>query len=224
MKKSLVFLSLVFVVSFGSWYYLTGGTIGMDAAKKAAIGAIAGNTSPEDVAVFALKALEMKQGENGVELWRLKAEWGNMKRSADTIELVTPRFVYYISPNSNEVTITSDKGEIEQKMQIIRFVDNVTSTFDERTLTAKYMVYEGKAKVATFPNGATLTGTNVAGKAEHVVWRLDNKIIEATGGVDVIFQTDRDLLFMPPQPVQQPKADSPQVRNVDSSATARSDV
>ena len=196
MKKS-IFLVLA-LISLGAWYYITDGEMTLDAAKKgirnAALDTVAHSVKPEDVAALALKTIEFKQGENGIELWRLKADWGNMRRNGETMELEKPRFTYYMPPDNNEVAITSNKGDLNQEKQVIQFFENVVSTFDERTLLSSRMIYEGKGRVMTFPEGAALEGKDVAGTAAHVVWRLGDRIIDASGGVDVTFHSERNFL------------------------------
>ena len=50
----------------------------------------AGAAKPDDIAALAVKAIDMTQGEHGLELWRLKAEWGSMHREGGMLELAAP--------------------------------------------------------------------------------------------------------------------------------------
>ena len=83
-----------------------------------------------------MKAINLTQGEHGAELWRLKADWGNMRRRDNVKELEKPKFTYYMPPDNAELQVASNKGEIYQDIQEIRFVDDVVATFGERSITS----------------------------------------------------------------------------------------
>lgn len=209
MKKVVSIAVLVAVAAGIGWYLFTGGAMSLDAAKKqfkraARDAVVSSSASPEDVAALAVKAVDMTQGEKGFELWRLKADWGSIRRNDDIMELEKPKFTYYMPPDNVELKITSDKGEIEQEDQRIRFMDNVRAMFGERTVTANLILYEGKNRQVIFPTGAHITGASFDGTADRVVWRLQDQVVEATGDVDITFKNDQDV----PGPEQQDTADT----------------
>ena len=186
-----VFFTLVLCVGL---YIFTDGAMSLNAVKQqvkraAQDAVISGNAAPEDVAALAVKAITMTQGEKGFELWRLKADWGNMRRNDDIMELEKPKFIYYMPPDNLEIQISSNKGEIDQENQKIRFVDDVLAFFGEQSAATTLVVYLGKSREMVFPAGARIAGKNFTGTAERIVWRLPEEIIEATGGVDITFDS-----------------------------------
>lgn len=196
MKKLFAAAAFLAVLAVG-WYFFTDGTMSMKGAKKKLVrearDAALEHAAPEEVAALAMKAMNLTQGEHGAELWRLKADWGNMRRSDQILELEKPRFTYYMPPEHIELTIVSDKGEIDENEQKIRFVTNVVATYRDRRITAPSLVYFGKSREVVCPEGAEMTGAGMEGTANRVVWRLRDKVLEGLGDVDMTFENDKDI-------------------------------
>ncbi len=190
-----LFVCLFLLVGGGAWYYFTGQS-DFDQAKKklkeTAQNAVLGAVKPEDAATLAVKAIEMKQGEHGIELWRLKAEWGNVRREGELLELEKPNFTYHMPPDNTELRVVSEQGEVSQTAKTIRFVRSVIVTQGNDTLKASLMVYNGTSKKLLFPEGASFTGRGTSGTAADVVWRLNDRVIDASGGVDMTWERDAD--------------------------------
>lgn len=204
MKKTVGIASIIAIAVSVGWYFFTDGAMSLNAAKRnikqaAQDVVVAAGASPEDVAALAVKTINMTQGENGIELWRLKADWGNMRRNDDIMELEKPKFTYYMPPDNAEVTIASDKGEIDQEAQKIRFVANVVATLDGRVATAPLVIYQGKTREMVFPDGVEFSGAGISGKANRVVWRLQDKVIEAVGGIDMFFEDGEGAAVSQPE-------------------------
>ena len=198
-----VFSGLLLFVA--AWYFFTDGTMHLDTAKKKLVqqaqDAVISNVNPDEVAALAMKAINLTQGEHGVELWRLKADWGNMRRKDNILELEKPRFTYYMPPDNKAITIASGKGDIEQTDQKIRFLDSVVATYDGRTLLAPQMIYFGKSREIHCPEGGSMEGEGYEGAADRVVLNMNAEIIEAFGNVDITFDAENDVLT----PRRQPK-------------------
>lgn len=218
MKKVLGAAGVLLIAIGVAWLVFFDGTAMLTTAKneiaRKAQDAVIENTDPENVAALAMKAINLAQGEHGVELWRLKAEWGNMRRKDNIMELEKPRFTYHMPPDNRAVVIFSDKGDIEQKEQIIRFIDSVVATYEDRTLRAPLITYSGKPRVLVCPRGGNVEGEGYEGRADRIVWHMNEEIIEALGDVDVVFEHD---IFTPrPEPENtgtQPAGEQPGVKN-----------
>lgn len=204
MKKIFIAL-LCLVVPGAAWYIFTDGAMTLEGARQKLLRKARGvvtsaNIPSEDVAALAMKAIEMTQGEHGAEIWRLKAEWGNMRRNDEIMELEKPRFTYYMPPDGKAVVVVSDKGEINQDDQIVRFITNVVATHENRTVLAPLMVYAGKTRQVTCPQGGRVASPSLEGTADRIVWRLQDKILEGLGNVDMTFRDDTDTATPPAQP------------------------
>lgn len=204
--KKLFGAACVFLIAIVvAWYIIADGTSIFKAAKKQVVekaqDAILNNTSPEDVAALAMKTITMTQGEQGMELWRLKADWGNMRRRDNVMELEQPRFTYYMPPDNRAVLILSDKGDIAQEEQRIRFLNSVVATYDDKTLLAPEMHYVGKARDVICPRGGRIIGQGYEGSADNIVWHMNDHMITAFGNIDVTFESDADIV----RPRQEPE-------------------
>ena len=203
--KKLLGAACVLLIALGvAWYLLTDGAMNLDDAKKqlarTAQDVVISTADPEDVAALAMKAINLTQGEHGAELWRLKADWGNMRRRDNVMELEKPRFTYYMPPDNKAISIASDKGDIEQEEQVIRFLDAVIATYDGKTLYAPRMLYFGKPREIVCPQGGKVVGEGYEGIADRVVWRMNDQILEAVGGVDITFDSENDIFTSRPKP------------------------
>lgn len=142
-----------------------------------------GGSNDDNTFDLALKTILLSQGEGGFELWRLKAEWANIQKKDDIIFLLEPRLTYFLREDGKTIHVHSVKGEAEQKKQILRFIDQVRVTQEDKILTGDLLVYNGTQKTMTMAEGAALSTTGMEGKADHVIWHIDERRIESIGDV-----------------------------------------
>ena len=141
----------------------------------------------------SLKAISLSQGEGGFEIWRLKAAWANVMLQGDKIIVEKPQLIYFDKENERKnLHVHSDTGDIEQKSQILRFMDNVRIMQEDRLLEGNLLVYNGTAKTMTFPQGARFAGPGMTGSADHIVWDISRKIILGTNGIHVFFESRKN--------------------------------
>ena len=150
--------------------------------------------SAEETLDQSLRSISLSQGEGGFEIWRLKAEWANVLQQGDRILVEKPKLTYFDKDNENKpLYVNSDKGDIEQKGQILRFVNNVSIMQEDRRLEGELLIYNGTAKTMIFPHGGNFNGTDMNGTADQIVWDIDKKLIIGTGGVRVSFGLQSDV-------------------------------
>lgn len=136
---------------------------------------------------LALKSILLSQGEGGFELWRLKAEWANIQKTDERVIVEQPRLTYFMRDGGSPLQVESVSGIIEQKTETLQFIDAVRVNQDEKLITSDRLVYDGKEKTMSFPSGGDFFDAGVSGTAGHLVWRLMDKRIEASGGVAIHF-------------------------------------
>lgn len=196
MRKLFGAACVILIALGAAWYILADGASSFNAAKKEVVekaqDAILNNATPEDVAALAMKAINMSQGERGMELWRLKADWGNVRRKDNVMELEKPRFTYYMPPDNKAISILSDKGDVDEE-QRIRFLDSVVATYEDKTLFAPEMHYVGKTREVICPRGGRVVGEGYEGTADEIVWHMNEHRIMASGNIDVTFESDADI-------------------------------
>ncbi|MDR0826331.1 MAG: LPS export ABC transporter periplasmic protein LptC [Desulfovibrio sp.] len=165
-----------------------------DVADKTAEKNLEGAVRTDDDSALNLdiKTLLLSQGEGGLELWRLNAEWAKLLKENGLIIVDEPRLVYFMKDRDKILNVRSRKGDIEQKTQVIRFIDSVRVTQDEKTFTGGLLVYNGTQKTMTFPDGCDFTDTGMQARANSFIWFIDQKRITAKGDVAVDFISSGD--------------------------------
>lgn len=66
----------------------------------------------QDPLALALQNIELAMGENGLEIWRLKAKWAAMKESDGNIEVTSPYITYFMG-SQNKATQKTDAAQKE---------------------------------------------------------------------------------------------------------------
>lgn len=138
---------------------------------------------------LALKTITLSQGEGGFELWRLKAEWANLHKKDDRIVVEQPRLTYFMREDGTILYVFSNTGDVNQKTQILRFIDNVRVSQESKLITGELLVYNGNEKTMTFPQGCTFEDTSVRGSARELVWHIERQLIEAEGDIYVFLSS-----------------------------------
>jgi hypothetical protein len=137
---------------------------------------------------LALKSISLSQGEGGFELWRLKAEWAGLQKSEDLLVLDKPRLTYFMKEDGKVMRVSSEKGNIEQKARIIRFIDGVHIIQDDKVFEGELLVYDDAQKAMSFPEGGKFGGKGMNGRAETITWFIDRRLVTAEGNVSVHFE------------------------------------
>lgn len=134
---------------------------------------------------LALKGINLVQGEKGLELWRLKATWASLREEGGQIDVEMPDMVYRVGDAEMPLHVTANKGNVAQNQQFLRLWENVVCTYDDYTLRAPLMTYDGKSRTMTFPDGAHVENAKTKGFAHMLRWDLNTNIIEGLEGVTI---------------------------------------
>lgn len=174
-----------------AWYVLA--DAGRDPEEKsaqviAAADQLGREADAEEAVDLAIKTISLSQGEGGFELWRLKAEWANLRKRDDLIIVERPRLTYNMREEGKVLFVESRTGDINQKQQLLRFIEDVRVTQEEKRIIGSLLVYNGGDKTMTFPQGCELTDTGVNGTMDTLVWHIDRQFIEGDGNVKVFLE------------------------------------
>ena len=162
-----------------------------------------------EAATLAIKGISLFQGEKGFEFWRLKAEWAAMNQDKGIVDVKEPKVRYTLGePADNDyVYATSGLGRVSEEQTVLTMWDNVVLTRGNDTLSGPEMVYRTDERVVRFPQGGRMDRPSMHGLFSVLVWSMDDKTVEASGGVDITF-----LAGDPPRahdsPVDAPEAES----------------
>ncbi len=127
--------------------------------------------------------LELVQGSEGKELWRVRATSAQYGVDQRIIQVINPQLFAYVGPNREEVFIRSDTGEINQRGNTVTLRDNIAGRFGEFTLTSDVFDYIGAMKKAYFKGRVMVTRPDFSANATTVEINLDTRVLTAAGGV-----------------------------------------
>ncbi|MDL2285116.1 LPS export ABC transporter periplasmic protein LptC [Desulfovibrio sp. OttesenSCG-928-F07] len=214
-KKFFIIAVLAVIAGFAAWGILYNPEPEQNLAQS---------ESPEaddSAAAMTIKGMEIKQGENGVELWHLVAEGAVMSQQGGDIVAEKPFLTYYFygdladadngtaigsapttsgeaakGPDAakNErqlITVESDAGDVNQKDNRIRFVGNVQVKHELDLLKTSVILYEGPENTLTCPEPSVLIRPGVIGRAKTMQWDLNTNMLHASNGVTLDIETTR---------------------------------
>lgn len=148
----------------------------------------------QEVAGLAIKGIDLFQGDNGIELWRLKASWAHLSQDGDTINVDSPHVRYTLGDHSTNPTeddileVEGRKGQITDNQRFLSLWDDVIVTrFDDR-LTGPLMNYNATTRIMSFPAGAKLESPRASGTAGVFIWDLAKNELQGTEGVVVVLK------------------------------------
>ncbi len=148
---------------------------------------------------LALRGISLSEGENGFELWRLKAEWATLRQKADKVDLGSPHVLYRVgdagadaADPANSLDVTARSGLIEDGNTRVTLRGNVRAEHDGNVLTGPEAIFLNNTRVLTFPDGAELVGPTLSGNARVLRWNASTNILEGEGGVSMIWIPQND--------------------------------
>lgn len=175
----------------------------------------------EEMVGLAIQGINLFQGDKGVELWRLKATWAHMSQNGGVIDVDKPVVRYALgdasvsNPDGDVLDVQAQKGRITDNQRFLTLWDDVIITRFEDTITSPRMDYDAATRMMTFPEGALLESPTASGRATFFTWNLQTKVMEGSGGVEVILKprqaagtTAETPRSLPQPPLQQPTVPS----------------
>jgi len=127
--------------------------------------------------------LELVQGSDGKELWRVRAKSAEYSLDQRIVQVIRPQLSAYIGAEREEVFIKSDTGEINQMGNTVTLRDNIAGRFGAFALTSDVFDYIGAMKKAYFKGRVVVTRPDFSVNATTVEINLETKELTAAGGV-----------------------------------------
>ncbi len=124
MRRRTLWALLVVVLLVGgaaAWRWQAGVRKALESAMT---GGVTDSATLEEAVGVAMKGIELVQGEKGIELWRLKATWAQLRQSNNVIDVDSPDLVYQMD-GGRQLRIVAQKGEVQQQVQLVRMWDDV---------------------------------------------------------------------------------------------------
>lgn len=127
--------------------------------------------------------LELVQGSDGKELWRIRARSAQYSLDQRIVQVIRPQLSAYVGADREEVFIRSDLGEINQSGNTMTLRDNITGRFGAFALTSDVFDYIGAMKKAYFKGRVIVTRPDFTVNATTVEINLETRELTAAGGV-----------------------------------------
>jgi Uncharacterized protein conserved in bacteria len=127
--------------------------------------------------------LELVQGSEGKELWRVRAKSAQYSLDQRIVQVLRPQLSAYVGVDREEVFIRSDTGEINQMGNTVTLRDNIAGRFGAFALTSDVFDYIGAMKKAYFKGRVVVTRPDFSVNATTVEINLDTRELTAAGGV-----------------------------------------
>jgi LPS export ABC transporter protein LptC len=176
MRKSLVFVVLIFVLGLAIGLVVNEQRNGRDAAseKPAAKGA-----EPDVLA----EDLELIQGADGKILWRVRAKSAQYSLDQRIVQVLRPQLTAYVGAERQEVFIQSDTGEVNQQGNTMTLRDNITGRYGAFVLTSDTFDYIGAMKKIYLKGRVGVSRPDFSVNATAVEINLETRELTAAGGV-----------------------------------------
>lgn len=127
--------------------------------------------------------LELVQGSEGKELWRIRAKTAQYSIDQRIVQVIRPQLFAYVGADHEEVFIKSDLGEVNQSGNTVTLRDNIAGRFGEFALTSDVFDYIGAMKKAYFKGRVIVTRPDFTVNATTVEINLETRELTAAGGV-----------------------------------------
>lgn len=131
--------------------------------------------------------LELVQGSDGRELWRIRAKSAEYSLDQRIVQVIKPQLSAYVGAEREEVFIKSDLGEINQTGNTVTLRDNIAGRFGEFALSSDVFDYIGAMKKAYFKGRVIVTRPDFTVNATTVEINLETRELTAAGGVAAEF-------------------------------------
>ncbi|MDR2504353.1 MAG: LPS export ABC transporter periplasmic protein LptC [Deltaproteobacteria bacterium] len=192
-KKTIFFAGLLFLFAGVFFFWRL--------AEEANMAGNTANPFEKDPALMEIIGVDMRHGEKGKELWRLKADAAVMSRHDGGIVAQNPFLAYYYKDGglsasrdkSGVIVVRSESGDINQRDNRIAFIGQVRVSREQDLLETSRIVYEGKESRLICPQPSQISRPGLRGTADEMMVNLEDNTWHARKNVRVEFDTRRSV-------------------------------
>jgi len=174
-RKQLLFglavLALAGMALAANWYFTSGGRQ-------------AGTEEREQAVQAEMREVTFLHGEQGAEVWRLKAVEARLGQNRDVVALSEPDIRYFLEDNQT-LSASSAKGRYNRNNRTAAFWPEVSGSYGAVRFTAGRMEYAGSSENIVLSEGVHVTRGNASIRSSRA--RLE------IGTERVIFSQDAEV-------------------------------
>ena len=137
---------------------------------------------------LSVEGIKLFSGENGLEFWRLHANWGHLTQEGNDIDVDAPDVRYALGDPAKKdyLFVNAQKGRITEGQQHVRLWGDVTAVRGEEKAQGPSVSYDSRTRVMVFPDGASFSGPSGTAEMKMLEWELGAERLTGTGGVTVV--------------------------------------
>jgi len=175
MRKSLVSVVVIFLLGLA-----IGLVVNQQRANRSAPAEKPAAKAEPDVQA---EDLELVQGSEGKELWRIRAKTAQYSLDQRIVQVLRPQLSAYVGADREEVFIKSDSGEVNQSGNTLTLRDNIAGRYGDFALSSDVFDYIGAMKKAYFKGRVIITRPDFTVNATTVEINMETRELTAAGGV-----------------------------------------
>ncbi len=146
-------------------------------------------TGVPDEINLAFTGLNLVQGDDGLEIWRLNAQWATLRQESGLIEAKEPKARYRVGEGEGEnyLFVEADNALVSENQSHLTLTGHVEAQYKEDVLQSPVAEFQNENRTLFFPEGASLSGPKLSGTTGYAEWNLENNVLEASGGVNLVW-------------------------------------
>lgn len=140
---------------------------------------------PETAVDLSLKGIELLQGEQGEEQWRMKAKGAWYDQKEGVIQVSHPEITYFTKPDHQQIVVRSGRGVVNQQSRVARLWENVEIEREGGYIRCDLLVYNGTNHTLNMSGKVHFDGPDIFGSATNVTMLLNENLLQAEENVSI---------------------------------------
>lgn len=157
----------------------------------------------DDDVGLAMQGIQVSQGEDGLEEWRLFAKWATMRQKTGVLQVEDPVMwhrvgessllfdaaarekVMHLQDDGGKIVLKALHGLVYDNNSKVLLQDTVSAEQNANSVHGPLLSYSSEERVAVFPENARFKGEGISGRADVLSWNMNANKIYGSGRVYV---------------------------------------
>jgi LPS export ABC transporter protein LptC len=142
---------------------------------------------------LTLQGVELRNGQDGILEWTLRARQAEYDTTQERIALLDPRITYFGRPESDPLLMAASHGEVLRAENRARLWPQVTAISGDVQVEAAEMEYFGMERMIVLSGEVIMTRPGSRVTASMAELDIEGETITLTGGVKAWLEQDLSL-------------------------------